>query len=492
MKVLKIIMLLAVSVLISCQREGDKEEILKQIQQIENNLLPKVIIEGRDVDGFNIQERMKHYSVPGVSMAFLDQGEIVWARGYGYTSFDSTRAVDEFTLFQAASISKPVAAMAALSLVEEGTIGLDEDVNLYLKGWQVEENEFTTEKKVTLRRILSHSAGLTVHGFRGYTCDEEVPDVVKILNGETPANSDRIVPFTVPGTRYSYSGGGYTVMQKMLTDLSGKKFPELMEARVLSKIGMKSSTYEQPLPPELQGNAASAHTSDGGKIQGKWHTYPEMAAAGLWTTPSDLLAYAREVQDSYAGKSKLVLSQDMVKEMLTPQMNSHGLGPAVGGSGEALTFSHGGSNAGFQCDLMAFTRLGQGVAIMTNGDRGRDLMMEILRSFSGFYDWDLYNPEVRSITVLDESDLKLLAGRYVMNWEGQELVVELEAAGDHLRGRQVWNNFSFKIHPESETEFFNMDDGVSFTFVRKEDGSIRKVLIFEGGREYRFIRIHAK
>jgi hypothetical protein len=263
-----------------------------------------------------------------------------------------------------------------------------------------------------------------------------------------------------------------------------------METRVLSKIGMKSSTYEQPLPPEMQGNAAAAHTSNGEMIEGKWHSYPEMAAAGLWTTPSDLLAYAMEVQNSYAGKSERVLSQDMVKEMLTPQMNNHGLGPAVGGSGEAITFSHGGSNAGFQCQLMVFTTLGQGVAIMTNGDRGRDLMMEILRSISAFYDWDLYHPMVKSIVTLEEADLELFAGSYMLEYEGQELILELKVRENHLRGRQVWNDFSFDIHPESEFSFFNRDDGVSFTFVKEDDGSVSQVIVYEFGQEYHFRRLN--
>lgn len=489
MKVLNVIVLLTIILLIACKRDPDKRLILKEIQQIENGLLPKVIIEGEEKGGFTIHERMAHYSVPGVSMAFMDGGEIVWAKGYGYTSFDSLKAVDELTLFQAASISKPVAAMAALSLVEKGVIGLETNVNQYLIGWQVEENEFTVEQKVSLRGLLSHSAGLTVHGFRGYAYNEEVPDVVQILNGEAPANSDPIHPFCVPGTQYSYSGGGYTLMQKMLSDVTGMEFPELMNKYVLSRIGMESSTYMQPLPEEYRANAASAHTGDGKRIEGLWHTYPEMAAAGLWTTPTDLLAYAREVQLSYVGKSNRVLSQDMVMEMLTPQKNSHGLGPAVGGQGEALTFSHGGSNAGFQCQLMAFTKLGQGVAIMTNGDRGRDLMMEILRSFSGMYDWNIYNPVLKSLVVLDDSDLQRLAGSYLLPWNGGELHLELSVEENHLLGKQLWNNFSFRIHPESSTRFFNKDDGVDFQFVKDEAGSVVKVIVYEGGQEYQFARI---
>jgi CubicO group peptidase (beta-lactamase class C family) len=327
---------------------------------------------------------MEHYKVPGVSIAFLNEGEIVWAKGYGFTSADSLKAVDDLTLFQAASISKPVAALAALSLVESGEIGLDQDVNHYLEGWKVKENKFTNGEKVTLRRILSHSAGLTVHGFAGYQSDAEVPDILQVLEGINPANSGRIYANINPGTKYRYSGGGYTVMQKMLTDITGQKFPEIMDELVISKIGMESSTYQQPLPESFWGNAASGHSSKGKPIEGKWHTYPEMAAAGLWTTPTDLLKYAIEVQKSYAGESNQILTQKMVKEMLTPQMNSHALGPGVGGSGDSITFEHGGSNAGFRCQLRVYTKLGQGLAIMTNGDNGGQLIAEILRALFSF------------------------------------------------------------------------------------------------------------
>jgi len=227
MKNLIFILLSLTFLIASCkQKESDTDSAL--IDRVENNLMPAVIIEGDSLPSYNIYDRMAHYNIPGVSIAFIDDGEIKWARGYGYLSADSTMEVNKNTLFQAASISKPVAAMAALRLVEEGRLGLDDDVNKYLKDWQVEENRYTRQEKVTLRRILSHSAGLTVHGFGGYSSTDTVPLVIQVLNGEKPANSARIYPDTVPGSIYRYSGGGYTLMQKMLTDISGMDFPELM------------------------------------------------------------------------------------------------------------------------------------------------------------------------------------------------------------------------------------------------------------------------
>ena len=470
--------------LVSCTSKPDPDIAL--IETIENNLLPSVIVEGEGGDGFNILERMEYYKVPGVSIAFLNEGKIAWAKGYGFTSADSSRLVDENTLFQAASISKPVAALAALALVEEGKISLDEDINLYLKDWQVEENEFTREENVTLRRILSHSAGLTVHGFGGYAFDDEVPSTVQVLNGEEPANSGRIYPDTIPGVQYSYSGGGYTIMQHMLCDVTGMDFPELMEEAVLSKIGMKSSSYHQPLVEALWENAASGHHANGEMIEGRWNTYPEMAAAGLWTTPSDLLRYAVEVQQSFAGESNLIISQEMTNEMLTPQMNMHGLGPVVGGSGELITFTHGGSNAGFRCSLYAFTKLGQGVAIMTNGDKGGQLMSEILRSFSKVYNWEKYKPSIKSIVPLSELEINRLAGQYQWTYQGQDLIVEITVMENHLKGVQIWNDFPFEMYPESATRFFNKDDGSEFEFSIDEQRAVTGITIYEGSQEYFF------
>lgn len=474
--------------LASCTVNDPQNEDLSLVDAIENNLLPSIIIEGHDNEGFNILDRMENYRVPGVSIAFSNRGDIVWARGYGHTSADSSRKVDEHTLFQAASISKPVAALAALSMVEEGKIGLDEDVNQYLKDWQVEENLYTVNEKVTLRRILSHSAGLTVHGFGGYSYQDDVPSTIQVLKGEDPANSGRIYPDTIPGAMYKYSGGGYTVMQKMLSDITAKDFPVIIDEYVLSKIGMGSSTYRQPLPAEFFENAAAGHLQDGSMIEGRWHTYPEMAAAGLWTTPSDLLKYALEVQRSYAGESNKVLSQEMVKEMLSPQMNNHGLGPGTRGSGETATFGHGGSNAGFRCQLLAFTELGQGVAIMTNGDMGGYLMDEILRSFSSIYDWGLYKPETKILWPLHKEDLEAYSGQYQLDYMDQELILEITLQEKHLKGQQLWNDLVFEIYPESENSFFNPEDGVSFVFEENADGT-PELIVYEFGQEYRFRKI---
>jgi CubicO group peptidase (beta-lactamase class C family) len=242
-------------------------------------------------------------------VAIIDNYKIAWAGAFGVTAPGGTEPVTTSTLFQAGSISKPVAAVGAMWLVEHGKLSLDEDVNKKLKSWKVPENEFTKDQKVTLRRLMSHSAGLTVHGFPGYAVGAPVPTMVQIFNGEKPANTDPIRVDFVPGTKMRYSGGGVTIEQQLVIDVTGRPFPQFMHDTVLSKIGMTDSYYEQPLPPARAAHTATGARANGKAVEGKWHIYPEMAAAGLWTTPTDLAKFAIEIALSKQGKANHVLSQ---------------------------------------------------------------------------------------------------------------------------------------------------------------------------------------
>jgi CubicO group peptidase (beta-lactamase class C family) len=324
-------------------------------------------------------ERMKELHVPAVSVALIEDGRIAWAKAWG--------AADPETVFQAASISKPVAAMAAMHMSQHGNFALDEDVNGKLKSWKVPESEFTKEKKVTLRGLLSHSAGMTVHGFPGYAVDAPLPALLQILNGTPPANTRPIIADMEPGSKWRYSGGGYTVLQQLMMDRMGWEFPQIMDRMVLGRIGMKRSTYQQPLPEAWHANAASGHLRDGQPVKGRWHVYPEMAAAGLWTTPSDLARWAIELRNAYTGKSNKIIERNTAREMLTRQSGSWGLGVQLHKEGAALAFSHGGSNAGYRCGFLMFAESGNGVVVMTNGDQGGPIVEEWIRATRQEYGW---------------------------------------------------------------------------------------------------------
>jgi CubicO group peptidase (beta-lactamase class C family) len=369
--------------------EQVSSDIAERIARIENGLFNPFALKGQHAN--NLAERMEHYNVPGVSIAFFEHGEITWARGYGYADVAQKTVVTPETRFQAASISKPVTALAALHVVEEGKLALDEDVNATLKSWKVPENEFTRKEKVTLRRLLTHTAGLTVHGFPGYASNENVPSIVQVLDGERPANTAAVRIDTEPGKTSRYSGGGFTVIQLMLTDVTGKSFPELMSELVLRPAGMNWSTYYQPLPKEMADSEATPYQTSGEAVKGGPHTYPEMAAAGLWTTPSDLGRLALEVEREYDGVSRKILTPTMARQYLTVQKGDFALGIEVKGSGNSLEFTHAGGNAGYRCVLVDFPERHQGVAIMTNSDNGAQITSALLRSVAREYGWPDYH-----------------------------------------------------------------------------------------------------
>ena len=331
--------------------------------------------------------RLEHHRVPGASVAVVRAGELDWAKGYGVREASGAEAVNESTLFQAASISKPVAAAGALRLVAEGVLTLDGDVNEKLRSWTLPANEITAGNPITLRHLLSHSSGLTGGiGSFGYAEGAQLPTLVQILEGEKPAYSAPVRADTEPGKEFRYSAGGYTVLQQLMVDAAAAEFPELMEKLVLRPAGMTHSTFEQPLPEGRRSSAASAHSWNGEPVGGSWHSYPEMAVAGLWTTPADLASFAIELWRSYHGRSEVLLPQEITRRMLTRESGEFGLGLALPREGVAR-FQHGGANLGYRCFLVLSIESGDGIVIMTNGDSGQALMDEVLAAVGVAYGW---------------------------------------------------------------------------------------------------------
>jgi CubicO group peptidase (beta-lactamase class C family) len=355
-----------------------------RIARVESRI-PPVVIKNEASIGMTLEQWMALHRIPGLSVAVFDQNQIVWAKAYGTKRAGSSDPVMLDTLFQAGSISKPVTAMAVLRCVEAGKWSLDENVNDKLISWKVPDNALTKEQRVTLRRLLSHSAGTTVHGFPGYAVGEPLPTLLQILDGLPPANTAPVRVDLLPGTKVRYSGGGTTVVQLMMVDQLKKPFPQIMAETVLQPLGLTHSTFEQPLPPDRAAMAASGTRASGKIVEGQWHIYPEMAAAGLWTTASDLAQIALEVSRASSGKSKRVLSSAMTKQMLTPQFGPFGLGFAL--DHEGRSFGHNGADEGFQAYLLAFADSGSGVAMMANSDNGFMLFERLAASVAAEYAW---------------------------------------------------------------------------------------------------------
>ena len=342
------------------------------------------------LDGLRLEALMAELGVPGVSIAVIRDFEVHWAKGYGTADVETGATVDVETVFQAASISKPVAAMAVLRAVQDGLFSLDDDINDILRSWSLPGDGFTRTQPVTPRMLTSHTSGLgDGFGFPGYDPTVRVPTTVQILNGEEPSNVGRVFMERPPLTVMKYSGGGVTVMELALSDAVGRSFSDIAADFVLRPIGMTNSTYEQPLPPSKDRNAARAHGTAGEPMGAKWHVYPERAAAGLWTTPTDLARFVIEVQKSVRGESNRVLSRTNVQEMLSPVgVGSYAVGFSVSQEGEGWYFGHGGSNWGFRALLAAHKVKGYGVVVMTNGSRGGVIANEVKARVARAYAWD--------------------------------------------------------------------------------------------------------
>lgn len=459
--------------LLSCNQADPKQTLSdNRSEEVETNLIPPVYIEGTET--WTIEERMEHYGVPGVSIAVIHNGEIAWAKAYGVMNKDTKTPVTTETLFQAASISKPVSAYAALRLAEQGKVDLEANINTQLKSWQLAENEFTTGKKVTLKNLLNHSAGTTVHGFWGYSPGLPVPSLHQVLDGLPPANSDAIVVNKVPEESFRYSGGGYNVVQQLMIDVEGKPYPEIMEERVLKPLGMSNSSFNQPLTEAQLKDAATGYLPDGTMTKGERHTYPEMAAAGLWTTATDLATFALNIQKTLKGKSEAALSKEMTATMLTPFVEDHvGLGMFIRQKEDEVYFEHGGWNEGFSSQLMAHKEDGYGVVVMINSNHPA-FVSELIRSVALTYDWADYFPRYAELESTAEFNASC-TGKY------------LTGGFDVLEISQVDGRLMYCDWPEKElTPLIRVSDS-TFAVTERADLTFQ----FAGSAENGFINLNA-
>jgi CubicO group peptidase (beta-lactamase class C family) len=449
-----------------------RDSDLERSAKVTESLRPVAQIKGAQPQRHGIADRMAYYRTPGVSIAVVDGGKLAWARGFGVTERGKPALVTPTTLFQAASISKVVTATATLRLAENGRLSLDTDVNELLTSWRVPESEFTATEKVTLRRILSHSAGTNQHGFVGYWKYDKLPTVPQILDGKPPANTPPVRVTAVPGSALSYSGGGTMIQELLLTDVTGKPFPQLMRELVLIPAGMRESTFEQPLSSAAAAHASSAHDASGAPLRDRFMVYPEMAAAGLWSTPSDLLAWAMAIADARAGRPLAVLSQASAKAMLTPQKGPAGLGPFVRGEGRALRFGHPGWTEGFHSELVYFPELGKGAVVMVNGVGGRPLVREILYAIAAEYGWPGFAPDTIEPLEVDTQTKDALVGTFGATVEGAIIEARIRREGEKVFIESSKLGLRSELAFVSRTSFVVLDTGDEYAFVPREGGAI--------------------
>jgi CubicO group peptidase (beta-lactamase class C family) len=457
------------------QASGDIEA---RILRVENGLLPDNVIKGQPAPRMKLIDSMKDYGTPGVSIAVINDYKIEWARGYGVRALGSSEPVTSDTVFQAASISKPVTALAAMRLVQQGKLNLDEDVNRKLVSWKVPENEFTRERKASLRGILTHTGGFDVLAYEGTPAGEPLPTAQQVLNGEKPATNPAIRPVYIPGTKNVYSGGGFLVLQQLLIDVTGKPFPQLTDDLVFRPLGMKRTTFQQPLPASFQVNAA-AGTQRGTPVKGKWLIKPNMASGGLWSTPSDLAGFVIELQRARLGKSPKVINRKTANLMIPPlesqesgdgvSVRVRGLGLGVTGEGENIRFSHGGYTSGYRCEMVGFGN-GKAVVVMTNGN-SQGLLREILRSVATEYGWTApeYLPRERTLVTVEPRVLESYDGEYEFP-EGRTPRVSVIKT----KNGQLFIDGA-PLRAESETSFFG-DGPATYIFVKDENGRVKEMV----------------
>ena len=463
-------------------------DIAERIQRIEHTLKPSDTFRNLISYPHTIEESMTRYNVPGLSVAVINDGQLEWAKGYGVreagTSGTSEPVTTE-TLFQCASISKPVAAIGAMRLVEMGKLALDEDINERLTSWKIPPVEFRDgsghieqwQPHITLRQLVSHTAGLTVHGFPGYAFDQHIPSLTDILDGKIPANTPAIRVDTLPGTQFRYSGGGYCVLLQLLEDVMGKPFPALLRELVLEPFGMSHSTYQQPLPEAYSVYAASAHRSGAKTIPGKYHIYPEIAAAGLWTTPSDLAQFVLTLQQAFTGKDNTLISREMMQQIFTSQAPASmgatiGLGLFLYGKGETARFGHDGGNEGFLSRLLAYQQRGQGAIVMGNSDECWPVLQEMLDAIAETYQWPDYTPAKPTPIAIDPAQLDAYIGTYRAKM-GQQFIVTRQNDSLYLTYDYHVQQPPIQLFPVSTAHFYMEAVNAEVTFARDRTNHLK-------------------
>lgn len=462
-------------------------KIAERISRVENGLIPAIRIHGLPLTSKNIIAQMKEMKVPAASIAVINDGKIEWAKAYGTLSNTVNQKTNTTTRFQAGSVSKPVAAFAILSLVNKGLIDLDENVNAKLTSWKVPENEYTSTNKVTLRNLLSHSSGLGVIGFDGYTKGESLPTLIQSLDGLPPANNPPVRVEFLPSSKMSYSGGGYNVAQQLVEDVTKEPFNEFMDRVLLKKLNMTESTFGF-LDFQNSSNIAHAHPTNGIPMTGGWKTYPESAAAGLWTTPIDLSKWLIEIQNELRADSDLpLLNKKILEAMVTPQVTVHGLGPVVNGQGLQLELSHKGRTDGFTCGFVSFPHLKQGAVVMINAGNELAFVDDVLRSIALEYNWPSYTVKTKTTIELTDEALDKYVGRYGWGDKPNEIYdLFLYRENNELWWKIGNASTASRLYPEAINQFFLVDTGYDVVFKEANGVITTLTLIVQPGFEREF------
>lgn len=476
-----LILLLLLLVQLSTFAQSDTKD---KVQQVETNLVGALQIAGEKPA--TLQERMAFYKVNGLSIAVIQNYHIAWAKGYGLADDSLKIEVTPQTLFQAASISKSLNGVGVLKLIQTKKLDLYTDINTYLTSWKFPYDSLSKGKKITVANLLSHTGGLGIHGFPGYREGKPLPTIVQILDGQKPANTSAVRSMYAPGVKSEYSGGGITISQLIVMDITHQPYADYMKKEVLQPLGMTSSTYSQPPTGIKPALLATAYYANGKQIPGKYHIYPEQGAAGLWTTPTDLAKYIIETQLAYEGKSAKVLNQATTQLRLTPYLDkTAALGVFTEDMDGKKYFEHGGSNAGFRSQYYGSLEGGNGVVVMVNSDQG-DIIPEVINSVAKVYGFKgLYRSVVKNVVSVPDAVMQTYVGKYAIT---PTITLTITYEDGKLKGQPVGQP-KLTLYPESQTRFFPKEVPVNVEFVKDAAGKVNEVVLLENGHRTEAKRI---
>lgn len=451
---------------------------------LEDQLLPIVRVAGEDQRG-RMADRLAHYGCPGVAVAVLEDGALSYAAGYGLLERGGEVAAAADTVFAGASISKPVTAALVMQQVERGALDLHADVNRYLSAWRVPENAYTRAQPVTLAQLMSHRAGTTVHGFGGFPPGVPKPTVLDTLLGRPPALTPPVVVDKTPGGSIRYSGGGYTVLQLVLEELTGRSFAQLAQEQIFGPLGMQSSSFIDPLPEALQARAAAGHGTDGAMLPHRWTSCPQAAAGGLYTTAPDYARFIGACRDAYIGRDNPLMAPATARAMIDARgEGDFALGWRVLGRGASLRIAHGGSNEGYQCETTCYLESGKGAVVLTNAVSGAQFYWEVLNTVADTCRWPGFLPAPKVVQPLDLIARRRLVGRYtVLSGVDAPYIDVSDVDGQlyaHIEGMRAPPTPALM---DQDGRLFNRYSPYQTEVRYGDDGLARELAAYDGGTE---------
>ncbi|HEL5026606.1 TPA: beta-lactamase family protein [Stenotrophomonas maltophilia] len=478
--------------------DASAEDAARFAQAMAHGLRPSTAQLGAALPQWSIEERLAHYKVPGAAVAVIRDGKVVYAAGYGLRQAGTHDAVDADTVFSVGSVSKMGAAATTLKLVAAGKVSLEENIDPRLRRWHVPADAQGLHPPINLRMLLSHTAGFNVHGFQDYQPAERLPTLLQTLDGLAPAKNEPIRLIHAPGQQVDYSGGGYTVVQLAIEDLTGRAFADVARREVFAPLGMSRSTYQSPLPAGY-GNVAHAHDNKGlpEALPRGWQSFPEQAASGLWTSANDMGLFVAALLRSIRTKDGW-LPQSLALQMVSEVAPAgRGLGPELAGNGASRRFFHNGSNDSYHAGIEGYPESGDGFVILTNGDKGPALRGEIRNALSDALGHNA-KPVIRTLDpALLRDSYPGFSGHFVLDgalpmdvrggladwFEATTLDVQAGQAGLELRlpgrGKAVM------LQALTPVRFLAGSVGAELLFHRGGDGTVQALsVIAEGARAY--------